>query len=47
MTSGYFNSAGTDLDAIFLVNNGNTGGVGFQAPGGQDLGNRYSGTPLD
>lgn len=42
MTSGYFNSAGTDLDAIFLVDNGNAGAVGFQAPGGQDLGNRYS-----
>ncbi len=42
MTSGYFNSAGTDLDAIFLVNNGNAGTIGFQAPGGRDLGNRYS-----
>ena len=42
MTSGYFNSAGTDLDNLFYTNNGNAGAVGFVEASGQDLGNRYT-----
>ncbi|MBQ7430952.1 MAG: hypothetical protein IJV29_15050, partial [Butyrivibrio sp.] len=42
MASNYKNSAGTDLDSIFLVNNSNAGAIGFTVSGGQDLGNRYS-----
>lgn len=43
MTVNYYNSAGTDLDSLFLVTNGNDGGVGFFNAAGQDLGNRYAG----
>lgn len=43
MTVNYYNSAGTDLDSLFLVTNGNDGGVGFFNASGQDLGNRYAG----
>lgn len=42
MTCGYQNSAGTDLDNLFYINNGNAGALGFQVSNGQDLGNRYS-----
>ena len=42
MASGYLNSAGTDLDNLFLVDNGNAGAIGFQVSNGQDLGNRFS-----
>ncbi len=42
MTCGYQNSAGTDLDSLFYISNGNAGPVGFQSSNGQDLGNRYS-----
>jgi len=42
MTCGYKNSAGTDLDSLFYISNGNAGPVGFQISNGQDLGNRYS-----
>lgn len=37
MTSGYQNSAGTDLDNIFLANGSGTWDLGFQVAGGQDL----------
>lgn len=42
MTCGYQNSAGTDLDNLFYINNGNAGALGFQVSNGQDLGNRYT-----
>jgi hypothetical protein len=42
MTSGFKNSAGTDLDSLFLVNNQNAGAIGFKISDGTDLGNRYS-----
>lgn len=42
MTCGYQNSAGTDLDNLFYINNGNAGALGFQISNGQDLGNRYT-----
>jgi hypothetical protein len=42
MTSNYRNSAGTDLDSLFLVNNSNAGAIGFKISDGTDLGNRYS-----
>jgi hypothetical protein len=42
MASGFKNSAGTDLDSLFLTNNSNAGAIGFKVSGGQDLGNRYS-----
>ena len=42
MTCGYQNSAGTDLDNLFYINNGNAGALGFLVSNGQDLGNRYS-----
>lgn len=42
MTCGYRNSAGTDLDSLFLVNNSNAGALGFITGGGQDLGNRFA-----
>lgn len=43
MTCGYLNSAGTDLDSVFHVQNGNHGAVGFLASDGRDLGNRFTG----
>jgi hypothetical protein len=42
MSVNFFNSAGTDLDSLFYVNNGNAGGIGFINAFGQDLGNRYT-----
>lgn len=42
MTCGFMNSAGTDLDSLFLVNNSNAGALGFQCSNAQDLGNRFS-----
>lgn len=42
MSVNYFNSAGTDLDNLFYVNNGNAGAIGFVEASGQDLGNRYT-----
>lgn len=42
MTCGFMNSAGTDLDNLFLVNNSNAGALGFQCSNAQDLGNRFS-----
>lgn len=42
MTVGFRNSAGTDLDDLFLANNSNAGAIGFIASNGQDLGNRYA-----
>ena len=42
MASNYQNSAGTDLDNLFYIDNKNAGAIGFQIPDGQDLGNRYS-----
>ena len=42
MASNYKNSAGTDLDSLFLVNNSNAGALGFKISDGTDLGNRYS-----
>lgn len=42
MTCGFMNSAGTDLDSLFLINNSNGGALGFQCSNGQDLGNRFS-----
>jgi hypothetical protein len=42
MSVNFFNSAGTDLDSLFYVNNGNAGGIGFINASGQDLGNRYT-----
>lgn len=42
MTSGYQNSAGTDLDNIFLADNSNGGAINMQISTGQDLGNRYN-----
>lgn len=42
MSVNYFNSAGTDLDNLFYINNGNAGAVGFIEASGQDLGNRYT-----
>lgn len=41
MASNYRNSAGTDLDDVFYVNNSNAGALGFRLSDGQDLGNRY------
>jgi hypothetical protein len=41
MASNFLNSAGTDLDDVFFVNNSNAGALGFQVSNGQDLGNRY------
>lgn len=41
MASNYRNSAGTDLDDVFYVNNSNAGALGFLCSNGQDLGNRY------
>lgn len=43
MASNYKNSAGTDLDDLFYVQNGNHGAVGFLISDGTDLGNRYTG----
>lgn len=42
MSVNFFNSAGTDLDNLFYVNNPNAGGIGFINASGQDLGNRYT-----
>lgn len=42
MTCGFRNSAGTDLDSLFYINNGNAGALGFRCSNGQDLGNRYT-----
>lgn len=42
MSVNYYNSAGTDLDNLFYVNNGNAGAIGFVEASGQDLGNRYT-----
>ena len=42
MACGYLNSAGTDLDSLFLVDNKNSGAIGFLTSSGQDLGNRFS-----
>ena len=42
MASNFKNSAGTDLDSLFLVNNQNAGAIGFTMSDGTDLGNRYS-----
>lgn len=42
MTCGFRNPAGTDLDSLFYINNGNAGALGFQCSNGQDLGNRYT-----
>ena len=42
----YYNSAGSDLDTLFYTDNGNAGALGFLAPNGQDLGNRYVNTSL-
>lgn len=41
MASNFLNSAGTDLDNVFFINNSNAGALGFQVSNGQDLGNRY------
>ena len=46
MTSGYRNSAGTDLDNLFLVNDSGLGAVGFLTSSGTDIGNRYRGGSL-
>ena len=42
MASNFKNSAGTDLDSLFLVNNSNAGAIGFKMSDSTDLGNRYS-----
>ena len=42
MTCRFLNSAGTDLDSLFLVNNSNAGALGFQTSAAQDLGNRFA-----
>lgn len=42
MACSYLNSAGTDLDSLFLVDNSNGGALGFLTSTGQDLGNRFS-----
>lgn len=42
MASNYKNSAGTDLDNLFYIDNGNSGALGFRIPDGTDLGNRYT-----
>ena len=42
MTSNYRNSAGTDLDNLFYINNANLGAIGFKMSDGVDLGNRYA-----
>lgn len=42
MASNYRNSAGTDLDNLFYVNNSNLGAIGFKTSDGVDLGNRYA-----
>lgn len=42
MTSNYRNSAGTDLDNLFYINNANLGAIGFIMSNGADLGNRYA-----
>jgi hypothetical protein len=42
MACGFLNSAGTDLDSLFLVDNKNAGAIGFLTSSGQDLGNRFS-----
>lgn len=41
MASNYLNSAGTDLDNVFHVDNSNAGALGFLISDNQDLGNRY------
>lgn len=41
MASNYLNSAGTDLDNVFHVDNSNAGALGFLTSDNQDLGNRY------
>lgn len=41
MASNYLNSAGTDLDNVFYVDNSNAGALGFLTSDNQDLGNRY------
>lgn len=42
MASGFLNSAGTDLDNLFYIDNSNAGAIGFVTSDGQDLGNRYT-----
>lgn len=42
MTCNYRNSAGTDLDSLFYIDNSNRGALGFQVSNGQDLGNRFT-----
>lgn len=42
MTCNFRNSAGTDLDSLFTVNNGNAGAIGFKISDGTDLGNRFA-----
>jgi hypothetical protein len=42
MTCNFKNSAGTDLDSLFWIENANPGGIGFKMSNGTDLGNRYS-----
>ena len=42
MACGYLNSAGTDLDSLFFVDNSNAGAIGFTTSVSQDLGNRFN-----
>ena len=42
MASNYKNSAGTDLDNLFYIDNRNSGALGFRISDGTDLGNRYT-----
>jgi hypothetical protein len=42
MTCNYRNSAGTDLDSLFYVENANPGALGFKTSDGTDLGNRFT-----
>ena len=42
MACGFRNSAGTDLDDLFYIDNSNGGAIGFQMSNGVDLGNRFT-----
>jgi hypothetical protein len=42
MTCNFKNSAGTDLDSLFTVDNSNGGALGFKISDGADLGNRFT-----
>lgn len=42
MACKYLNSAGTDLDNLFLVDNSQGGGIGYLISTNVDLGNRFS-----